>query len=180
LQSRTLRELPTKLTVAARQRGLFDQREAVHESVDEEKAVVKSAAGHSVALGDRGLAVYKNREIITWATLPHDQLGSIFDEEDINSRLAALLTLHASTGLIADGIVALAVSIEPIMMLMVGSASDINRRSEGQYRFHMTSNSSLRIDAVDAVDAKSLISAPNDVADELTSRLALKVKSLER
>jgi hypothetical protein len=83
-------------------------------------------------------------------------------------------------GIIRDGAVALAVSVEPIARLMFGSASDIGRRSSAQYLFHMSSPSSLRVAAVDAIDAASIVTQADQIAEELTARLALKLKSLRR
>ena len=111
----------------------------------------------------------------------YGNLGSAFDEDDIKNRLIAMLSIHAGVGLMAIATqVALAVSVEPISMLMVGPASDVQRRNSGQFLFTKAENSSLRIDAENAVDAATLIANADQVADELTAKLALRLQSLRR
>ena len=73
---------------------------------------------------------------------------------------------------------ALAVSVEPIAMLMVGQAGEIERRSSAQFLYTMAPRSSLRVDPKEAVPASALGAQAAEIADELTAQLALRLGSI--
>ncbi|WP_197497332.1 toll/interleukin-1 receptor domain-containing protein [Mycobacterium sp. 852013-51886_SCH5428379] len=177
VEARTLRELPDFLASLGRQGGLFDNNEAVRADAFEDRAEA-SSAGDGGRLGHKGIAVYRDRHVVTWLPLPQGNLGSVFDEEDVKNRLIASLALHADTGLNVQGEVALAVSVEPITMLIVGQAGEIERRSTAQFLYTMTQSSSLRIDPREAVPALALGAQAAEIADELTAKLALRLGSI--
>ena len=176
LEARTLRDLPDALAILARQGGLFDQNEALDAHAYEDRAEASSTGGGG-RLHDKGIIVFQDRRIVTWLPLPYGNLGSVFDEEDVKNRLLASLSLHVSSGLL-DGRVALAVSVEPITMLMVGPAGDVERRSLAQLLYTMSPNSSLRIEPKNAVEVSSLTTHADQIAEELTAQLALRLQSL--
>jgi hypothetical protein len=177
LESRVLRELPEPLSVVGRQAGLFEQSEGLHPSTTEDSVTVTTADQYG-SLGARGITVFKDRELVSWTTLPHDQLGSIFDEDDVKNRIAALLALHVKTGLLVSDRVAFGVSIEPISSLMVGSAGDIQKRSSAQFLFSMSSGSSLRLEPAETAYTQTLATALDQIAEELTAKLVLRIESL--
>jgi len=177
VEARVLRDLPDALSILGRQGGLFDQNEAVQSRAFEDRAEAFSP-GNGSRHGAKGIAAYRDRRVVTWLPLPYGNLGSVFDEEDVKNRLIASLALHANTGLHDGGEVALAVSVEPITMLMVGRAGDIERRSSAQFLYTMASTSSLRIEPNDSVPASALGAQASEIADELTAKLALRLGSL--
>lgn len=177
LEARVLRDLPDALAILGRQNGLFDNHEAVRSGAFEDRAEA-SAAVDGGRLGAKGIAVYRNRRVVTWLPLPYGNLGSVFDEEDVKNRLIASLALHANTGLHDSGDVALAVSVEPIAMLMVGQAGEIERRSSAQFLYTMAPSSSLRIEPNETVPASALSANAVVIADELTAKLALRLGSI--
>jgi TIR domain len=177
LQARVLRDLADALSILGRQGGLFDQNEAVQAGAFEDRAEA-SSPGNGNRHGAKGIAAYHDRRVVTWLPLPYGNLGSVFDEEDVKNRLIASLALHANTGLHAEGEVALAVSVEPITMLMVGQAGDIERRSSEQFLYTMAPKSSLRIEPNDSVPASALGAQASEIADELTAKLALRLGSI--
>lgn len=177
LEARALRDLPDTLAILGRQNGLFDNHEAIRSGAFEDRAEA-SAAGDGGRLGAKGIAVYRNRHIVTWLPLPYGNLGSVFDEEDVRNRLIALLALHANTRLHDGGEVALAVSVEPIAMLMVGQAGEIERRSSAQFLYTMAPSTSLRVEPNETVQASALGAEAVVIADELTAKLALKIGSI--
>lgn len=174
LEARALRDLPDALSILGRQGGLFDQNEAIQAGAFEDRAEV-SSSGNGSRPGAKGIAAYHDRRVVTWLPLPNGNLGSVFDEEDVKNRLIASLALHANTGLHDEGEVALAVSVEPITMLMVGEAGDIERRSSAQFLYTMAPKSSLRIEPNDSVPAAALRAQASEIADELTAKLALRL-----
>lgn len=177
LEARALRDLPDALSILGRQGGLFDQNEAVQAAAFEDRAEASSAGG-GLRQAAKGIAAYRDRRVVTWLPVPYGNLGSVFDEEDVRNRLIALLALHADTGLHEQGEVALAVSVEPITMLMVGQAGDIERRSSAQFLYTMAPKSSLRIEPNASVQASVLGARASEIADELTAKLALRLGSI--
>jgi hypothetical protein len=176
-ESRALRALPEEITILGRQSGLFEQSESVDATVDETRAIARTD-GRNRNSGDRGIAVYKSREIISWAPLPHDNLGAVFDEEDVRNRITALLATHVSSGILIGENVAFAVSVGPVMMLTVGSASMINNRSSASLVMSSSANTSVQIEPTDYVSLRALTASTDEIADELTARLALKLDSV--
>ncbi|MDT5151182.1 MAG: hypothetical protein QOI01_2915 [Mycobacterium sp.] len=177
LEARALRELPDALAGLGRQGGLFDNNEAVRADAFEDRAEA-SSAGDGGQLGAKGIAVYRDRHVVTWLPLPRGSLGSVFDEEDVKNRLIGSLALHANAGLDVEGAIALAVSVEPITMLMVGQAGETERRSTAQFLYTMAPSSSLRIEPKHAVAASALGAQAAEIADELTAQLALRLGSI--
>lgn len=177
LEARVLRDLPDALSILGRQGGLFDQNEAVQAGAYEDRAEA-SSPGNGTRHGAKGIAAYRDRRVVTWLPLPYGNLGSVFDEEDVRNRLIASLALHADTGLHDGADVALAVSVEPITMLTVGHAGDIERRSSAQFLYTMAPKSSLRIEPNDSVPASVFAARASEIADELTARLALRLGSI--
>ena len=177
LEARAMRDLPDALAILGRQGGLFDQNEALQTGAFEDRAEACSP-GNGGRLGGKGIAAFRDRHVVTWLPLPYGNLGSVFDEEDVKNRLIALLALNANTGLHDGSEVALAVSIEPITMLMVGQAGEIERRSSAQFLYTMAPSSSLRMEPKDSVPASALGAQATQIADELTARLALRLSSI--
>ncbi|MDC8974669.1 toll/interleukin-1 receptor domain-containing protein [Mycobacterium marinum] len=177
LEARALRDLPDALAILGRQGGLFDQNEAVKATAFEDRAEA-STPGSGFRQVAKGIAAYRDRHVVTWLPLPYGDLGSVFDEEDVRNRLIASLALHAKTGLHEGGEVALAVSVEPITMLMVGQAGDIERRSSAQFLYTMAPKSSLRIEPNASVQASLLGARASEIGDELTAKLALRLGSI--
>jgi hypothetical protein len=177
LEARALRDLPDALSILGRESGLFDQNEALQAGAFEDRAEA-SASGNAGRLGAKGIAAYRDRRVVSWLPLPYGNLGSVFDEEDVKNRLLASLALHANTGLHDVGEVALAVSVEPITMLMVGQAGEIGRRSSAQFLYTMAPKSSVRIEPNDSVPASALGAQAAEIADELTAKLALRLASI--
>jgi hypothetical protein len=177
LEARALRDLANPLAILGRQRGLFDQNEAIDTSAFEDRAEAHSARGNGIT-ADKGITVYRDCQIVTWLPLPHGNLGSVYDEEDVRNRLIALLSIHAGSSLLGGTKIALAVSVEPITMLMVGSAGDVERRTSGQFLYTMAPNSSLRIQPTNTVEASALTTHADQIAEELTAQLALRLQSL--
>ncbi|OBI65132.1 hypothetical protein A5667_27480 [Mycolicibacterium fortuitum] len=177
LEARELRGLADALAIVGRQGGLFDHNEALQVDAFEDRAEA-SSVGDGNRRGAKGLAAYRDGHVVTWLPLPYGNLGSVFDEEDVKNRLIASLALHVDSGLHVGGEVALAVSVEPIAMLMVGQAGDVERRSSAQFLYTMAPRSSLRIDPNETVPASALGTQAAEIAEELTAKLALRLATL--
>lgn len=181
LDARTLRALPAELTMLGRRAGLFDSSAAVYEDVNEDRAEVKSLGDrYSSLLGDRGIAVSRQHAVTSWTPLPHDFMGSVFDEAHVASQLADLLRLSALTGVNSSGRVAVAVSVEPIARLQVGSVDDVGRRSSAQLLYTSVPADLLRLEATHTVPIAAIEDSAGDVAEELAARVSLRLKSIGR
>lgn len=164
LMMRDLAALPAELAVRGRDVNVFGSADTVSES-----------AGHAAvaATAQAGLGVTRRHERCGWQPLPQDSLGAVLDEEDLTSRLAALLTALSTVRLPSPRQVALAVGVTPGVMLAEGRVDDMPRTgSRGR-----TSLTPLRIPAEDAVSWKQLTDGPADVAAELAARLLAAFRS---
>lgn len=174
LESRQLRVLPESLAAVARLGGLFEQSEGLQTTATEDCAGVQSIERQ----GGKGITVYRDREIVSWTPLPKAFMGAVFDESDVTSRLAAMLGLHIKTGLIECDQIAIGVSVEPLSTLIVGAVAEVVQRNSAQFVFVMTPDASARIEPIDAVSLEALTMHTDEVAEELTAKLALRIGSL--
>lgn len=180
LDSRALLALPTELTMLGRRTGFFDTASEVYEAVDEDRAQAMSVGRHPSPLGDRGLAVTRRREVAAWKGLPHDYMGSMYEERHFVSEVTGLLTLTAGVGALPSGQVGVAVTLEPIAGLQIGSVADIGRRSSAQLLFTNARPDALRIEATETVDAAAIERAADEIAAELGARMTLRLKKVGR
>eukprot|EP01133_Synstelium_polycarpum_P023909 gene23909-28677_t len=175
LEARELRDLPNFLAQLGRSQGLFETTEAVNTDQRESWASASSESRYS-GIGARGIAATRDRELVAWTPLPSDGLGSIFDETDVKSRLEALLGLHLSSGLLASDKTAFALSVSPVMMMQLGSVTQVGQRSSANLPFATFNSHSFRVDPEDSVRTSLIANNAQDIVEELVARLDLKMR----
>jgi nucleoside phosphorylase len=163
LTLRSLASLPAELAALGRAANVFGPAEEVSEASDQAAVVATAQAGFGVT---------RRHERCGWQPLPRDSLGSVLDEEDLTSRLAALLTVLSTINVPPPRQAAVAVGVTPSVMLAEGRVDDMPRTSRGR-----TSLTPLRIAAADAVPWEQLAGTPADVAAELAGRLLAAFRS---
>ena len=168
LEVRRLRQLGDELAVMGRSAGLFGTAQALTIEANDRYAYVMSQPGRQQ--DETGLAVTRTAQRGVWLALPHDSMGAVFDPGDLRPRLATLIKLLRSITLPSSEQITFALRIEPLMLLSTGSASVVGHRSQSTMPF--ASRNSCTVEPEDTVTWEALDANVDDVADELTERLA--------
>jgi nucleoside phosphorylase len=156
--TRRLAALPAQLAALGRAANVFAAAEEVSEA---------SGRAAIAATARAGFAITRRDERCGWQPLARDSLGSVLDEEDLTSRLTALLTVLSTIGLPPPRQAAVAVGVTPSVMLAEGRVDDMPRTAtRGR-----TSLTPLRVPAADVLPWEQLAACPADVAAELAARL---------
>jgi nucleoside phosphorylase len=165
LMMRNLAALPAELTTRGRDANVFGPAEEVSEA---------SAPAAVAATAQAGFGVTRRDERCGWQPLPQDSLGSVLDEEDLTSRLAALLTVLAAIGVASPREAAVAVGVTTTRVMLAEGRVDDMPRTTSRGR---TSLSPVRVPAADAVPWEQIAACPADVAAELAARLLVAFRS---
>jgi hypothetical protein len=168
LEVRRLRQMGDELATIGRTAGLYSVARALTIEANDRHAYAISQRGRQQ--DEAGIAVTRTGQRSAWVTLPHDSMGAIFDQDDIRPRLSALIKLLRSMSLPDSEQITFGLRIEPLMLLSVGSASIVGHRSQSTMPF--VSRNSCSIEPEDSVTWQALEANVEDVADELTERLA--------
>jgi hypothetical protein len=172
VEVRRLGRMGEELAVIGRNAGLFSATQALAvEANDRYAYVMAQPQRHQDEIG---LAVTRVAQRSVWLTLPHDSMGSVFDRDDLRPRLAALIKLLRSIPLPEAEQIAFALHVEPLSLLSTGSASAIGHRSSTTMPF--ASRNFCSIEPEDTVSPQALDANADDVADELTERLAAALR----
>lgn len=172
LEVRRLSRMGEVLAAIGRNAGLFSATQALAvETNDRYAYVMAQLQRHQDEIG---LAVTRPAQRSVWLTLPHDSMGSVFDGDDLRPRLAALIKLLRSIPLPEAEQFAFALHVEPLSLLSIGSASVIGHRSSTTMPF--ASRNACSIEPEDTVTPRALDANVDDVADELTERLAAALR----
>jgi nucleoside phosphorylase len=164
LKVRSLAVLPAELAALARATMVFAPTEEVAEV---------SAQAAIAATAQAGFVVTRRDERCGWQPLPQDSLGSVLDEQDLTSRLAALLTVLSAIAVPSPREAAVAVGVTPSVLLAEGRVADMPRTtSRGR-----TSLTPLRVPAAEAIPWEQIAASPADVAAELAARLLADFRS---
>ena len=101
-------------------------------------------------------------------------MAAIFDIADIAIQVAMSLRLAGSPQRIRSSRVAIAVGIEPTMMLAVGSLADLLRANSASLR---SSDAPVRVEADEAVSLDALDTDADAVAATMARLLAARVSA---
>lgn len=168
LEVRRLRQMGDELAAIGREAGLYGAAQALTIEANDRHAYVISQRGRQQ--DEAGIAVTRTGQRSAWLTLPHDSMGAIFDRDDLRPRLSTLIKLLRSISLPNSEQITFGLRIEPLMLLSVGSASAVGRRSQSTMPF--ASRNSCSIEPEDSVTWQALDANVDDATDELTERLA--------
>jgi len=170
VEVRKLQALKDELAAVARASGLVPQTGAIESASSDQLTFARTSNGMRAA--DAGLAVWRAGNIGGWFSLPADGLGAVLDADDVTRRLEQLLTVLIGFDVPMSDRYAIALCISNTMMLTVGSASVIGKRTSAS--MNLGSNE-LIVQADDSVSLKALQTAPGPVAEELVARLVAQL-----
>lgn len=168
VQATDLEALPNALAQLGRDHGLFDTGEALDLGVDADRAW--AIAGQDRRGRRRGIQVRRDGTSSVWEELPSDGLGQIFDRDDVRGRLRAALLLASEAAPATSDRWAPGVGVAPIRFLVEARADDLGRRTTatiGSPRYD-----AARVEPEESFPMDSLPAGANEIAGELTARLA--------
>jgi hypothetical protein len=168
LEVRRLRQMGDELAAMGRNTGLYSVVQELTIDTNDRYAYVISQSGRQQ--DETGLAVTRTGQRSAWLALPHDSMGAVFDPGDLRPRLSALIKSLRSISLPDSEQITFALRIEPLSLLSVGSASAVGHRSQSTMPF--VSRTSCSIEPEDSLAWQAVDSNVDDVAEELTERLA--------
>jgi hypothetical protein len=164
VEARVLAELPERLVEAGRSHGLFTSTEELRI-----ETVGHSVGAHTVEYktGPSGLMVFRDGQTSAWTPLPSDDLGAVFDNEDVADRVDRLLAALLAIPLPRGGEIFPAIALQPAISVTADSVRAMPRnRASGMWR-----TQEVRVNPEDAVSYEDVIDHRYDVAAELTARL---------
>ncbi|MCW2540963.1 MAG: hypothetical protein JWN95_2688 [Frankiales bacterium] len=108
-------------------------------------------------------------------SLPRGSMAAIFDADDVAKQVAMCLRLVGSLQMIRTSMVAVAIGVEPTMMLAVGTVAELMRASSVSLR---SKDTPVRLEADEAVSLDALDAGADTVALSMTRLLANKLSGL--
>ena len=170
VEVRRLQALKDELATVSRASGLVSQTGAIESKSSDELAYVRSSDTRRGS--DAGLAVWRDGALGGWFSLPADGLGAVLDVADVTPRLEQLLTVLTGFNVSMTDRYAIAVGMTNAMMLTVGSASVIGKRTSASMNF---GNDTITVPADDSIGLEALRAATGSVAEELVARLTARL-----
>jgi hypothetical protein len=125
-----------------------------------------------VAAQLRRIRVDSAGQISVVTSLPRGSMAAIFDAHDVAEQVAMSLRLVGSLQLIRTSQVAIAVGIEPTMMLAVGTIAELRRANSVSLR---SNEAPIRVEADEAASLEALDADAATVALSVTQVLANKL-----
>lgn len=135
LSARILAEVGDALAGRMRRSGLIDERAGLDTRTVQDAIYLLLGAdappGWNSAVEGRtlGLRIGHSGQVSAWASLPRDGLGAVLDPAQLPLQIAGMLRLIGHTQAISSPHVAIAVGIEPVSTLSIGTVSDMPRSS---------------------------------------------------
>ncbi|WP_375430999.1 toll/interleukin-1 receptor domain-containing protein [uncultured Friedmanniella sp.] len=170
IEVRRLAALGNDLGRAMRDSGLVGMSEGIDLSTNDQRAIAQiSNANKSVS----GLAVGRNGQRGGWFSLPRDNMGAIFDRDDLESRVAALLRLLIDLPISVASEYAVACGLTDYGMLTIGKASSLRGRTSASLAF--SSRPDLRIDAEDALPSSAIQAHAQEASEEIVARIEARL-----
>jgi Domain of unknown function (DUF4062) len=171
--ARIMGDLASALPVQLRESGLVDASEPLNTSRPDGAIVVTvphrqtgwNAVREPQVLGIR-LSV--NGQASVWATLPGDGMGSILDGTELPTQIAGLLRLIGHLRVVESPSLAIAIGIQPTMMLSTGRVDQLPRQSASMLSM---SDKPIRVHPDETVSQAALDVGAPEVAQILTRLL---------
>lgn len=107
-------------------------------------------------------------QVSVWATLPGDAMGAVLDQSHLPNQIATLLRLVGSMRLIDSSNIAIALGVDPAMMLSTGRADQLPRQSA---TILSMSDQPIRVPPDELVTAAALDTGALDLARILSRAL---------
>lgn len=175
LEVRRLNSLSGELVNLGRQHGLFDVGGQVNQ-----RATDQVAMAYADVERDRdasGLLVTRSGQRGAWFTLPHDNMGSVFDAADVSVRLEAVINLLLTLPVPEPDAIGVAARVEPMAGLQLESVRILQGRTSATFPFSMRS-----VEPVLADDAIAFSQIGQDVAAfsaEIVARVESRLRAAE-
>lgn len=170
LRAVELEPLAGRLAGGAREHGLIGQAEPLEQSIDE--GAVSVTLGRQGAHEDRGLRVAVDRAISVWRQLQSESGGVVYDEGVFRRLIAEDLRLAAGLDIIASETVAIGVGLSRIESL-----TERTGPSSWTYPFMGRGQDPLHLEPDSAVPTLALPRAATEIAEEVVTRLRLRLRS---
>lgn len=174
VEVRRLASLTDELAAAGREAGFFSQSQQLHTAASDQLAATWSEA--SVTNGPAGFMITRSGGRGFWIELPRDNLGSVFDPEDLTPRLARGLRMVSQLRLDDCERFAVGSALAPVMMLTAGSADMVGRRNSASMLGY--GQKDINLPPEDSVASRAISSDPDAVAEEIIARLAARLLPL--
>ncbi|MEH3088426.1 MAG: toll/interleukin-1 receptor domain-containing protein [Microbacterium arborescens] len=174
VEVRRLASLTDELAAAGREAGFFSQSQQLHTAASDQLAATWSDA--SVTNGPAGFMTTRSGGRGFWIELPRDNLGSVFDPEDLTPRLARGLRMVSQLRLADCERFAVGSALAPVMMLTAGSADIVGRRNSASMLGY--GQRDIILPPEDSVASRAISSDPDAVAEEIIARLAARLMPL--
>lgn len=179
LRATQLQALPASLTRAARDVGFFTETDAVQAASDSAMAWSwvpnQRGGGAGSYLNDRqehthrGLLAHRSGQVTVFEALTTDSMGALVNREELQRRLARLMSLAAGALPAGTTVVAPAASLSPLDRVFEGDPSKVGGRHQGTMR--MTSAAAAVMNPTATVSVRAVIDHSGDVAAELAAEV---------
>jgi hypothetical protein len=123
----------------------------------------------------RRIRVDGSGQVSVVTSLPRGSMAAIFDADDVAKQVAMCLRLVGSLQVIRTSMVAVAIGVEPTMMLAVGTVAELTRANSVSLR---SKDTPVRLEADEAVSLEALDAGADTVALSMTRLLANKLSGL--
>lgn len=174
LPARQLATVATALPARVRGTGLLDPAPAL-DVTDTPRGVVVAlapATGHASEQQPpalQGVRVAVTGQVSAWTTLPADNMGTLIDQDSLNTAIQGCLGVIAVAGIPLDTQLAIAVELGPVLMVNIGPASTLGRSSATMNAGFGRGPDDLRVEPDESVDPSALdahrAEAANTLAD---------------
>lgn len=177
--ARELKELADTLLTRLRNSGVVDHEQGL--SVERNDGSVAVAIAGSVPSNWNtvrksvvtGVRVLSSGQVSVWSELPSDGLGAVLDDEALTSQIASALQLIGELRVVVGPELAIAVSVDPMTSVSIGSVNEMPRRS-ANFGFH--SSTPVRVNPDESTTLAALDSGSSEVARNLGRELIEQVR----
>lgn len=172
LSVRSLTSLPDDLIRLGQEHDFFELGQHVDRVSSDALAAVHAEAGR--ARDSSGIVVTRSGQRGAWFTLPHDNMGSVFDFDDVSTRLERIVRMLLAIPVDLPDAVGVGARIEPTTLLQVEKVSVLGQRSSATMSFASRSVEPVLPD--DVVGTAALQGDLPTFVDEVVARLEAKLR----
>lgn len=177
--ARELKELADTLLTRLRNSGVVGHQQGL--SVERNDGSIAVAIAGSVPSNWNtvrqsrvtGVRVLSSGQVSVWTELPSDGLGAVLDDEALTSQIASALRLIGELRVVVGPELAIAVGVDPMTSVSIGSVNEMPRRS-ANFGFH--SSTPVRVSPDESATLAALDSGSSEVARNLGRELIEQVR----
>lgn len=170
---RVMAELEDALPARLRESQAVDVREALNVSGSDDAVMITLPFQHprpGIVRDPQllGVRVGSDGQASVWETLPSDGMGSILDDADLPGQIIRMLRLLGAIRVFGSARLAIAVGVNPTMMLSFGRVAQLPRSSASMLSL---SDRPIRVEADESVSPAALNVGAPEVARVLSRAL---------